>query len=423
MRKPPVGAPVFQLCPEPAARPERRQRLTNDLARRVPFTPKGKARTYTDAVLAGFYLRVTCGAKTWICQRSVGGRQQRYVLGRYPELSAEEARQKARGALHAIGEGRNLAEERRAALAEGITLTEALEMHLRAKDRAERTEADYRDRATRYLGDWMGRSMKAIGEDRRGVRERHERVSKEHGPTAADYAMRILRACYNRALREYPDLPPNPVRNVDFNGSKRRVVDLSPKRLRDWGRTVLTLSPVRRDLHLFMILTGMRRTATLEARAADVDFAAGKLHVPNPKGGADRAFDVPLSGPIADLLRHRIAENEAISRGTPWLFPSVTSQTGHASEVKESALDGLCGHALRHAFKTFCEGARVPWAHSKLLLNHTVPDVTFGYLQRELDELRKSQSDASAYILAKLGLTWTPGEWPPTCAAEREGEE
>jgi integrase len=96
-------------------------------------------------------------------------------------------------------------------------------------------------------------------------------------------------------------------------------------------------SPARRDLHLFMLLTGMRRTATCQALAAHVDLQAAALHVPRPKGGEDRAFDVPLSTPLVDLLRHRLAENEAIDRGTPWLFPSITGKGGHMMETGEGA--------------------------------------------------------------------------------------
>ena len=69
-------------------------------------------------------------------------------------------------------------------------------------------------------------------------------------------------------MREHPDLPPNPCANVDFHGTRRRRVEASASRLREWGRAVLTLSPVMRDLQLFMLLTGRRRGASIEASRA-----------------------------------------------------------------------------------------------------------------------------------------------------------
>ena len=303
-------------------------------------------------------------------------------------------------------------------MARGITLREALELHLRAKPHAERTETDYRDVTARYLADWLDRPLREIGEDRRGVRERHERVSANHGASVADRAVRVLRACYNRALREFPELPTNPCANVDYHGTRRRQVDLSAKRLRDWGASVLGLpSPVRRDFHLFTLLTGMRRTAASEAKVEHVDLSTGVLHVPLPKGGADRAFDLPLSGPLRDLIRNRIAENPAIVRDSPWLFPSPTSKTGRVAESKERALCGLHGHALRHAYASLALEAGVPMAELKLLLNHAVADVTFGYLRPGVSHLRACQERASARALEAVGLVCSEGEWPPVLAA------
>lgn len=389
----------------------RAKRLTSDAVRRLAASAGTK--TYSDPTLPGLYLRVNRRSKTWIAQRQAGGVQRRVTLGRFPEVSAEAAREKALKALAAMGEGRNPAEERRRALARGMTLQEALDAHLRSARLSERTKAGYRYHVETHLEKWLRRPLRDIGQDRAGVRAEHERIAGKARARTADLTMQVLRAVYNRALREQPDLPPNPCVAVDFQPLRRRKVDLGAERLKAWGRAVLELPPVRRDLHLFILLTAMRRTAACEARAEHVDLEAGVLHVPRPKGGEERAFDVPLSAPLVDLLRHRLQENQAIKRRTPWLFPSLTSKTGHVTETKEPALGGLHGHALRHAYRTLCEDAGVSWAHGKLLLNQTVSDVSFGYMQRRLEALRESQERASAFILATVGLEWRAGEWPP----------
>ncbi len=389
------------------------RRLTTEFARRVPFAESGQD-TYSDSELRGFYLRVNCASKTWIAQRSLGGRQRRVTLGRFPDLNAAEAREAARKALADLGQGRDPAEERRRVRALGITLRQALELHLAAKPHAERTEADYWDVLERYVEDWLDRPLRELGEDRAGVRARHERVSGKRGRTVADYAFRIVRAAYNRALREHPNLPPNPCANVDFRAPRRRVVKPSPDELVKWGRAVVGIqNPVRRDLHLFMLLTGMRRTAACEVQAKHVKVDDGVLHVPRPKGGAARAFDLPLSAPLLDLVRHRLEENRKVKRGTPWLFPSTTSKSGRLVEVKERALGKLHGHALRHLYSSLALEAGVPIAELKFLLNHRVADVTFTYLQPGLAHLRQHQERASARILEAVGLHWEEGWWPP----------
>jgi integrase len=255
--------------------------------------------------------------------------------------------------------------------------------------------------------DWLDRPLCEIGADRAGVRERHRRLTDRHGRATADYSMRVLRAVYNRGMREHPELTPNPCANVDLHGIRRRRVEAGADRLREWGEAVLTLSPVKRDLQLFMLLTGMRRTAAVEARIEHFDEQRGCLRVPNPKGGESRAFDLPLSGALLDLMRLRIEENRVIDADSPWLFPSG-SASGHVAEARVDALGELVGHALRHVYATLALEAGVPIAELKFLLNHAVSSggVTMGYLHPSLDHLRGWQEKATARILAAIGLGW-----------------
>ena len=389
-----------------------RRKLSTALADRVTPPERG-VRIFTDTEMAGFYLKVTAqGSRIWFVQRRIGGKPCRKIIGRYPDLNGAEAREAARKALGQMGLGIDPAEERRRERARSVTLRQAIEMVLASRPHAPRTEADYRNFPERYLKSWLDKPLRELGEDRAAVRDRHASIARNHGRAAADYSLRIFRAAYRRARRQHPDLPEPPTMNVDFSPTRRRTVDLDPKRLLAWGRAVVGIqNPIRRDLHLFMILTGMRRTATIEIQVEHIDIGKGLLHVPTPKGGAERAFDLPLSRPLMDLVRHRVAENDAIFPGKPWLFPAA-GRTGHVMEVKEPALGGLTGHALRHAYTSIaCEV--VPIAEMKLLLNHAVSDVTFRYMQRRLDRLRVLQESASARILEAVGLQWTEGAWPP----------
>ena len=158
----------------------------------------------------------------------------------------------------------------------------------------------------------------------------------------------------------------------------------------------------------------MRRTAAVEVRAEHFDPDRGCLRVPNPKGGEKRAFDLPLSGPLLDLVRHRIEENAKLTDGTPWLFPA-SGDAGHVAEVKQDELGRLTGHALRHLYASLAMEAGVPIAELKFLLNHSVSSggVTMGYLHPSMDHLRGWQSKASDRVLAATGLTWAAGQWPP----------
>ena len=88
--------------------------------------------------------------------------------------------------------------------------------------------------------------------------------------------------------------------------------------------------------------------------------------MPNPKGGEERAFELPLSPPLIDLLRER-----AGTRTKGWLFPSIRWGT-HIVDVRDDELGDLHGHALRHAYASIALEAGVGWAELKFLLNHSI---------------------------------------------------
>ena len=389
-----------------------KSKITQSLVERAPAPERGKSALYADSEMRGFYLIVTPTKRSFYVQSLVNGKQVRTKLGDHPAMDAKQARDAARKTLVDMRGGANPNEERRRARARGITLRDALDLHLAAKPLSPRTKEDYRYNCEQYLADWLDKPLAELGADRASVRERHRKITEKHGAPSADNVFRIFRAVYNRGLREHPELPANPSANVDYHGLRRRKVEVEAERLRAWGKAVLGLHPVRRDLHLFMILTGMRRTSACEARASELDLGARHLHVPKPKGGAARAFDLPLSGPLADLLGHRLAENPKLHRKSLWLFPA-DSKSGHVAEVAQHELDGLTGHALRHTYATLALQSGVPIAELKFLLNHAAGNVTMGYLNPTLDHLRGYQEKASAYVLEALGLEWTEGQWPP----------
>lgn len=380
----------------------------------VRSLPPGSGQ-FTDATLPGFMLVSGSKRATWYAQALVrGGRQTKYRVGHWPDVPQVEARRMAADILAAMRRGEDPREAERARRARSTTLGDALELHLDRRQLSSRTAHGYRYAVEHYLGDWMRRTVEEIGRDRIGVRERHRRITQNSGRATADAVMRVLRAVYSRARREHPELPPNPCENVDFHGARRRSVDLAPERLRAWGGAVLTLKPVRRDLQLFTILTGMRRTAACEARIEHLDLERGCLRVPSPKGGEKRAFELPLSPPLIDLLRAR-----AGGRDWGWLFPSIRLGT-HIVDVRDDELGDLHGHALRHAYASIALEAGVPWAELKFLLNHSVAGmgVTGGYLHLGLAHLRDMQARASAAILERIGIEHRPGSWPPAARSD-----
>ena len=324
-------------------------------------------------------------------------------------------------------EGRNPNEERREARVRGTTLAEAFDLYKAGGEEwSPKTLVEYEGIYKRYLSHWASRTMQEIGEDRAGVQQLHlsirDRVAKEGkkrkkdidnpdakpGTYAANRALELLRYVYNRARRQVPALPENPTDNVDF--FKRRVRDASLKteELKPWWDKIHgECSPVKRDYYIAVLLTGGRRNQMAEARWEHVDIDHATWFFPKPKGGKERAYKVPISQYLVDVLKRRKDENEDLVSGSPWVFPSERKQGAHLEKPRDDKRGLPLPHALRHTYKTHSLIAGIREVESHLLMNHSIGGANAGYISREVtleDHLRPAQERITAYFLRQFGV-------------------
>ncbi len=388
------------------------RKLTEANVRGLPPSP-GRGYVVRDTELKGFIVIVNKKSSSWGVQRDLWQgprghrrfvRSVRYTIGRVGIMPLRVAREMALEAIHQIQQG---IDPNKPDVTTTLTLKDLwkeYEENLHARGRAPRSIADFVYNL-RYFKDWVDLTLEEIASNRIAVRERHKKLTRENGPYAANRAMRALRAAYNLALRVDDSLPANPVIAVTFNREKRRNESLGPDGLPDWWRKIEALdNPIRRDLHKFLLLTGMRRTAAITARWENVDWKRGLLFVPNPKGGEERAFSLPLSGYLVELLSERQRENELPFEGSPWVWPAI-SKSGHITEPKENKRGLPPPHVLRHSYATLAKGAGLNEMDIALLMNHKLPGVTAGYIHETslIEHLKACQEKVTAHILKQIG--------------------
>ena len=97
--------------------------------------PTNKAQTfYRDDKLKGFALRVTAsGVKSFVVEKLIQGKVKRVTLGRYGELTVEQARKEAQKFLGKLASGVDPIAEKQAAKAKVITLNEVFEDYLKSR--------------------------------------------------------------------------------------------------------------------------------------------------------------------------------------------------------------------------------------------------------------------------------------------------
>jgi site-specific recombinase XerD len=286
--------------------------------------------------------------------------------------------------------------------------------HLLRKGRSKKTIKGYRDHVERVFIGWLDTPLRELAADPAAVAEKHDDITRENGPYMANASIRTLRAIYNHARKTNKSLPfDNPADAIDWNNEERRATGMGPDDLKEWFIELAALdNPVRREFHLFTLLSGSRPTALQEIRLGYIDFRLRLLRIPSPKGGSKRAFDIALSRQMMLCLCRAIRFGRVLypSQSQDWVFPAH-SASGHIAEIREDR-DTLSkwGNDLRQSFRTMAVPARVSDFDAKLLMNHAILGVNEGYITRYKllkNHLRREQQAISTSVFAALGTLLT----------------
>ena len=362
---------------------------------------------------------------TFMVIRSVRGRNQKVKVARYGEMTVEEARRKARQIIVELDNSKDAppAPAPVPAAPKAATLADALARHATGMEKrgcSARSIEMHLDETERHLKAWLNLPLQDITGEM--CDDRHTEVTNASGKYIANRVMRHLRAAYTTARAANKSLPSDPPTDaVQWNKQQPSTKKVLWSEMPGWWAKVQSIpNPVRRDLQLFILFTGLRSTDARTVRWEHVDFEAGTVHRPNPKGGEDRAFTMPLSKFVLALLRRRQNENPVLfTRGDGgWVFPTVlvkTGKVGPVQVVRESRYvpggkgrkrAGLINpHALRRTFATAAAEAGVGWLTIKLLMNHAPPtrDITAIYVQPSQEHLHEAMETVTEFLLARAG--------------------
>lgn len=408
--------------------------LTDKAIAQLP-TPNDGWYLARDTELKGFFVVVGKRKRTFTVQGDLrqGGKRVssiRVSIGDTREMSTRTARATAKEYLAQISRGQHPKAAKRngqagatesfanGAAGVDITLKQAwqryLDAHLVRKGRSEKTIGGYRDHVERIFVEWLDTPLRELAIDPARVAKKHDDTTKENGPYMANASMRTLRAIYNHARKTNKSLPAdNPADAIDWNEERRRDTGMGARDLKGWFIELAALdNPVRCEFHLFTLLSGSRPTALQGIQHDHIDFRQRILHVPKPKGGVKRAFDIPLSRQMILCLVRAIRFGREMypSQATKWVF-AADSASGHLAETKEDR-DTLSkwGNDLRQTFRTIATAAGVSEIDAKLLMNHAIPGVNAGYITRHKlleDHLRRQQQAISSAVFAALGTSLT----------------
>jgi integrase len=376
--------------------------------------PNGKAQSFLwDSELKGFGLRITPTRKTYIAQNRVGGKTVRVTIGLHGSLTPDQARTEAKKRLGEMAKGVNLNQVERDTKIKGVTLLEAYNTYLKTRVLSESTREDYSKAMKSGFPDWQNKPIQAIKRDM--IETRFNELSvKSHAQ--ANQMFRFLRALLNFAKEKYtlengePLIPSNPCDRLTalkkWHRIERRTSYLEPHQLKPWFGSLLSTTGSDSERHTvkdfcaFVLLTGCREQEAAKLKWEDVDLKGGSITFRHTKN--HRTHTLPIGKWLKQLLHER--KKEARDK---FVFPA-NNKYGHLKNHRKSIVSirkqsgiEFTLHDLR---RTFASIVNHQLSHTyslytiKRLLNHS-GDVTAGYIQFGIEDLREPMQLIESYVL------------------------
>ncbi len=366
--------------------------------------PDGNKRQerYYDTKARGLFVLVTgAGVKTFYVRRKVKGKSELFLLGRFPELTIEQARAKAGGFHASVTEGKNVAQAKRAEKAEltiGELFEEYVERHLK---KSRKTWQAQQENIERYFGPWKNHKLSAI--TREDVELLHGALGKKRGHYSANRALDLLRAAYNKAINWHLYKGENPAVGISEFKEQPRERALQADEMQRFFEAVETEPDENfKDFINLCLWTGQRKSNVLAMRWADIDFKSKTWTIPGEKMKNGQSLVLALSQSELELLEKRRTLGE-------WVFPGAGS-TGHYVEpkrawhrlLKRAQIENLHIHDLRRSLASFMANSGADVSLIKSALNHKDIQTTINVYVRtarsaELDAREKAHELMKQY--------------------------
>lgn len=395
--------------------------------------PKERDYDLRDTTTPGFLLKVTpAGRKIFmLAYVAHNGQRRKPAIGRYGEITVEQARRIAQDWLAEVRRGIDPSSERAAARqAPTVTelfsrfITEYSEQHNRPS-----TVESNRGYGKRYIIPGLG-GLKVPDVTRADISNLMKKMAKS--PTNANRVLAALRKMFNMA--EVWGLRPdgsNPCRHVPKypeRGRTRLITDAELRKLFEY----LDRSEAEGLEHPFIVLAirlqfefAARMSEILKLEWAWVDVENRRVVWPDSKTGE---MSKPMS---AEALR--LLENAPRFEDSPFVCPSVfdpnlpmskhTYYQGWRRILERAGLPHIGTHGIRHRAATDIANSGIPVKVGMALTAHKTVTMFMRYVHTEDDPVRAAAEAVTQRRLSLIGggkvatpAPVDPQEEPPTVA-------
>jgi integrase len=369
--------------------------LTKRNIDKLVFTQSGQV-SYFDTELKGFFLRVGQSTKTFYVKvdvrdhatgkfKSVKGK-----VGRYGEITPEQARSKAPDIMQRLRAGLPVDEVKQP------TLRELYHQYVNDKNLKSNTATAYKiyfeNAGGAKFPAWMDIPVKVLMEMLTPdvVVRRYQEVLSNSGKGAASNAFKMLQAIFNYGMVLYPQyITINPVRVITaaelWPEIKARTTCIEPDQFKHFHDALLTFPVIHRDCYLFALYQGLRPDEAHSLRWEDVSLDKQLFDLTWKDSETKHRGVLPLSRQSMEILNRR---KDASQEEDIFVFPSESgrSKSGHvilrADKLRATTGLDVTPHSLRRSFVTVGERLRLRREDINLLTNHVDQSITGKHYSR-----------------------------------------
>lgn len=367
--------------------------------------PAGKIIVCHDTAKHGLKLSVrSSGVKTFLLYRKIKGKPERITIGRFPEVTIEQARNQVDILNAKIAAGINPNEEKRNVRSEmtlGDLFNQYIERYAKVHKKSWLVDTQ---QFQRYLKNWENRKLSSIC--KLHIQKLHAEVGSKKGHYAANRMLALLHTMFNRAI-DWGWNNPNPAHGIKKFKEKSRDRFIQGDELPKFFDALKDEpSIIVRDYILLSLLTGARRSNVLAMRFDEINFDRATWTIPFTKTG--ESHTVPLVPAAIKVLKTRHKSN---TDNNPWVFPG-TGITGHLVETKKpwkrildkAGIKDLRIHDLRRSLGSWQAATGANLSIIGKTLAHKNVNTTAIYARLNIDPIRESMNKATNAILNAAGI-------------------
>mgnify|MGYP001164651997 CR=1 FL=1 len=335
-----------------------------------------------------------------------------HTIGRYPEVSVNQAREEVGKLLSRLTAGEDIKEAARS-IREEPTLDDLFSGWLVHAKQHKRSWRDDEQRYSLHLKPTFGTArISAITTEQ--VRKWHSQLPTKGrqrsldgektclSQASANRCFALLKTVYNQGAPEIP----NPCKNVKSFKEVSRDRFLRPEELKQFFAALNSdeVTQTTRDLILLLLFTGARRSNVLSMQWGELDLTQGTWIIPSSKSKNAESMHVPLVAQAVEILERRKREASSV-----FVFPG-TGRTGHlmdpkkvwAALLKKAGLPDVRLHDLRRtcgSYQAACGSSLTVIGKS---LGHKNVATTAIYSRLTLDPVRDSMEKGAAAMMVAV---------------------